>query len=217
MDLEGKVAEYQHLLAQECPEHIQLTWLNLGYSTSKRHGGVHDCYFGGSLRSALTLLANSPLVCYLDDDDWLLHNHVSLMVQVFQQLPNIAWAYPLSYYADGATGEVLCLDEIESVGVNKGFYKANSGGFVRPSGLTINKLKTLPFIHCLSQSLTKEGDGEDRVFFDKLKTLEYAFLNAGTVCYTLDPKDAMHSLRMKYIQEKLGRKVSIGEKTGSLR
>lgn len=169
VDLTNNITEYQTLLENECPSHITLTWINLGYSTSIRHGSVHNCFYGGSLRSALTLLADSNIVSYLDDDDWFLPNHISTMTNIFDNFPDIYWAHSLCYYADGNTGEAFCLDEIESVGINKGIYKDNFGGFVRPSGLTINKLKNLSHIHLLSESMNTYGDGEDRLLFNQLK------------------------------------------------
>lgn len=217
IDIDNRIAELQQTLKQECPANVSLLWLNLGYSTSKRHGGVHDCFYGGSLRSALTLLADAEIVSYLDDDDWLLENHSNAMFNAFAQHPEISWAHSLCYYADGNTGQLYCLDELESVGVGAGLYKNSFGGFVRPSGLTINKLKTLPYIHTLSGSLNANGDGEDRLLFNHLRTLKHARLEFGTVCCALDPKDAVHSLRVQFIQQRTGKMITLTEKIGSTR
>ncbi|AFU18214.1 glycosyltransferase family A protein [Actinobacillus suis] len=216
LDLSGQLPHYRQILDQERPANVDIVWLDLGYSTSKRHGGVHDCYYGGSLRSALTLLADSELVTYLDDDDWFLPQHIDKMYSVFCQYPDVNWGHALCYYADGNTGEILCLDELESVGVDQGIFKDSFGGFVRPSGLTLNKLKTLPYLHCWSQSLA-QGDGEDRILFDHLKQLRHFSLAEGTVCCALDPKDSGHEIRLAFIKQKTGRDVVMQDKRGSTR
>lgn len=216
LDLSGRLNYYRQILNQECPKNMHIIWLDLGYSTSKRHGGVHDCYYGGSLRSALTLLADSELVTYLDDDDWFLPHHIEKMYSVFCQYPEVSWGHALCYYADGNTSEILCLDELESVGVDKGIFKERFGGFVRPSGLTLNKLKTLPYLHCWSQSLA-QGDGEDRILFEHLKALHHFSLSEGTVCCALDPRDLGHAIRLAFIKKKTGRDIVIQAKQGSTR
>jgi hypothetical protein len=195
------------------PENVTLTWLDLHYSTSKRHGGVHDCLFGGSLRSALTLLANAEIVVYLDDDDWLHPDHIS---QVMTAIDGKTWAFAYSIYADGNTGESLCADEIESVGVDKGVYKEQFGGFVRPSGLAINKMKLLHLVHLWSCSPFPSGDGEDRLIFDRLRGEEHACTGNATVYYAIDPKDGMHLSRLAYMASK-GVSPQLAAKAGSIR
>ena len=204
------------ILKEECPSHITLTWLELGYSTSIRHGGVHASFYGGSLRSALALLANAPLVTFLDDDDWLLPDHCSHFISAFRKYPTIYWAHSLCYYADGNTSKPLCIDEIESVGVNEGIYKERFGGFVRLSGLTIDIVKVLPFIHHLAQAMTTSGDGEDRLFFHSIKELTHIKINYATVCCALDPKDSAHQYRMRFIQNKIGQ-IELADKKESSR
>jgi len=44
---EGERAMVDALLA-ECPAHMAVTLLDLGYSTSQRHGGVYPSHFGGA-------------------------------------------------------------------------------------------------------------------------------------------------------------------------
>jgi len=189
---------YQTLI-NECPENIVLTWIDLGYSTSVRHSGIHASFYGGSLRTAMSFLANSEYVVYLDDDDWFLENHVSSMLEIIK---DHVWAFSYSYYADGNTSTPLCVDEIESVGVSQGVYAKKFGGFVRPSGLTLNKLKTMHLLHIWSMSLSKYGDGEDRLIFEHLRKLPHAFSKNATVCAAIDPLDGNHSLRKDFILSK---------------
>jgi len=195
------------------PENATLTWLDLHYSTSKRHGGVHDCFFGGSLRSALTLLADARIVVTLDDDDWLHPDHIA---QVLGAIEGKTWAFAYSMYADGNTGEGLCVDEIESVGVDRGVYRQEFGGFVRPSGLAINKMKLLHLVHLWSCSNFPTGDGEDRLIFDRLRGEKHGCTGNATVYYALDPKDSMHKTRLAFMASK-GVSPAVAAKTGSVR
>lgn len=217
LDLYQQVAQLKAILTEECPPHISLIWLDLGYSTSKRHGGIHDCFYGGSLRSALSLLADAPLVTYLDDDDWFLPHHAQSVYQALTDHPQTQWAFPLSYYADPNSEEILCLDQLESVGVDQGIYRERFGGFVRPSGLTLRLKETLPYLHCWAKSLNDSGDGEDRVLFEQLRQLPHCQINVGTVCCALDPKDGMHAIRLQFIQQQTGQAVVLADKMQSLR
>ena len=195
------------------PPKVKLTWLDVGYSTSRRHGGVHDCFFGGGLRSALTFLANAEIVVYLDDDDWLHEDHLT---QVLKAIEGKKWAFAYSIYCDGNTATPLCTDEIESVGVNRGVFKDKFGGFVRPSGMAINKLQLLHLVHLWSCSPFKTGDGEDRLMFDRLRGEEHGCTGNPTVYYALDPKDGMHATRLAFMKSK-GVEFTATQKTGSVR
>jgi hypothetical protein len=197
----------------DAPDNVVLTWLDLHYSTSKRHGGVHDCHFGGSMRSALTLLANAEIVVYLDDDDWLHPDHIA---QVLVAIRRKKWAFAYSIYADGNTAEGLCADEIESVGVGKGVYRQKFGGFVRPSGLAINKMKLLYLVHLWSCSPFPCGGGEDRLIFDYLRGEEHGCTGNTTVYCAIDPKDGMHETRLAYMARK-GVSPHLAAKAGSVR
>lgn len=214
-DPEKNIPIWKAILAKECPAHIELTWIELGYSTSARHGGVHSCFYGGSLRPALTMLANSLYVTYLDDDDWFLPNHFSTILNTFATYPDILWAHTFCYYADSNDEKLLCVDELESTGVNSGIYQERFGGFVRLSGLSINVLKTLPFLHHLCGTIGS-GDGEDRLFFDQLRHYAHAKIAHATVACALDPKDGAHSVRMAFIESRIG-KVEMAMKEESSR
>jgi hypothetical protein len=86
------------------------------------------------------------------------------------------------------------------VGVGKGVYNANQGGFVRPSGLLIDKLQVPEILHLWSDSPLPSGDCEDRLIFANLKAREHRYTGNATVYYALDPKDSMHEFRMKFIR-----------------
>jgi hypothetical protein len=212
-DLTGRVEEMKIALETECPQHISLVWLNPGYSTSRRHGGIHECCFGGSMRAVLSLLADSRLVMYLDDDDWLLPDHVA---SVLRAVEGKLWAFALSWFCDGNTAEILCRDEIESVGVGRGIFASKLGGFVRPSGMIIDKLALLKYLHLWARSPFSKGDGVDRLIFDRLRRHPHGCTEEATVCYALDPGDDLHEVRRKFIEDK-GRRCPEAPKAGSVR
>jgi hypothetical protein len=212
-DPTNRAQEYQTLLSHECPDNVKITWLDVGYSTSKKYGGVHNCSFGGSLRSALTFLANSEYVMYLDDDDWLKEEHVELVLKAIQ---GKKWAFSYSIYADSDRSIGICVDEIESVGVNRGVYKDKFGGFVRPSGLLIDKMQLLHLVHLWSCAPFPNGDGEDRLIFENLRKESHGCTQQATVYASIDPRDGMHQLRLKFINSK-GIAVSIDTKHESIR
>lgn len=198
-DPHGKLDELRTILTAECPAHVSMLWLDIGYSTSRRHGGVHACFFGGSLRSALTLLSDSTIVMYLDDDDWLGEVHCALILKA---IAGKKWAFSYSFYADGNTGEGLCVDELESVGVGRGIYAQRLGGFVRPSGLAIDKLQLLHLTHLWSCSPFTTGDGEDRLVFEHLRREPHGCTGQATVYYALDPKDGLHATRLAFMKSR---------------
>lgn len=199
-DVYGNADKYKQIILNECPKNCSVLWMNLGYSTSVRHGGVHGCQFGGSLRTALTLLAKYKRVMFLDDDDWLTPDHCSTMIKTMEESKS-AWVYPICMYADSSTSTGICIDAIESVGPDKGIYADKFGGFVRPSGMMFNKMQVMHLLHLLSMSPYPTGDGEDRLFFKPLKDLPNACSNAPTVYYSLDPNDSMHEYRMQYMKQ----------------
>ncbi len=198
-DPQGQLDELRTILISECPAHISMLWLNIGYSTSRRHGGLHTSFFGGSLPSALTLLADSAIVMYLDDDDWLSEEHCPLILQA---IAGKKWAFSYSIYADGKTGKGLCVDELESVGVGRGVFAQRFGGFVRPSGLALDKMQLLHVVHLWSSSPFQAGDGSDRLVFEQLRREPHGCTGQATVYYALDPKDGMHARRVAFMQSR---------------
>jgi len=197
IDAFGQETQLQQAILQERPSHIQVNWVNLGYSTSARHGGVHSCYYGGSLRTSLSFLANSKYVMYLDDDDWLAPEHCADILRTVQ---GKKWAFSYSIYADGNTSQGICIDALESVGVGQGIYAKRFGGFVRPSGLTLDKTQVPQLLHLWSSSPFPQGDGEDRLIFEHLRHMDHGCTGNASVYCSLDSKDGMHHKRMDFIK-----------------
>lgn len=214
IDLTGRAGALRAALAAELPARMSLTWLDLGYSTSRRHGGVHSCHFGGALRTILTFCAQARTILYLDDDDWWAPFHVRLLAQA---IAGRRWAFSLCWYADSDAATALAVDEIESVGPDRGIYKDRFGGFVRPSALALDKIDLAPILHLWSHSPLPGGDGEDRLIFDQLRRVpERGETGVASVYYAIDPRDAAHGMRLQYLAAK-GVTAAPADKRDSLR
>lgn len=186
-------------LRTRCPAHVEMTVLDLGYSTSVRHGGPHINHFGGSLQTVLTLLAKAPAVAYLDDDDWYAPDHLSAL---HAALANKPWAFSLAWYTNPWNLEDICVDLLESVGPNAGGYAQTQGGFVRPSCLMIDKIKVQSIVHLWSYAFAPNESG-DRLVFQALRqnTSEWGATGRPTVHYLIKPTDEVHPIRLRYFQE----------------
>lgn len=172
-------------LRAECPDHIALTVIDPGYSTSRRHGSLYSNHYGGSLRTALSYLANSRYVAYLDDDNWWAPQHLSLMLAA---IADRSWAFSLRSFVDGRLGDVICRDDWESLGPGRGVYVAGFGGFVDTSCLMVDKLACHEVLPAWCLSRFAHGVGEDRMVFERLKALPFGATGQYTVFYrtTLD-------------------------------
>lgn len=199
VDPHGRLGALLDEVMPECPAHVTVSLINLGYSTSRRHGGPHASFYGGSLRSSLTLLADARVVVYLDDDDWFKPDHCA---HILRAIEGRKWAFAYSIYADGNTGREWCVDELESVGVGRGIHAERFGGFVRPSGLAIDKLQLLHIVHLWSCAAFAGGDGEDRLVFEQLRREPHGCTGMATVCCALDPNDALHALRVDFMRSR---------------
>ena len=162
----GQIAQLQ----AECPPHVTLTLLDLGYSTARRHGGLYSNAYGGALRTILSYAANSRFVAYLDDDDWFGPNHLSSLLQA---IAGKVWAHSYRWLVDASTGWVICPDEWDAVGVGQGINQDRYGGFVNPSSLMLDKMQCHTILHLWSNAMFEDGSGEDRLIFQKLLQAPY--------------------------------------------
>jgi len=190
-------------IRSNCPARTTVTVLDPGYSTSKRHGGLHPASDGGALRTVLSYLANAPLVAYLDDDNWWAPDHLSSLAEAIQ---GNGWAYSLRWYVDADSAQPICIDEWESVGPDRGVYAKKAGGFVDPNCLMIDKLACEPVLRWWSNPLFPEaGDGADRNVFSALKAgYPGACTGRATAYYVIQPNDPVHRYRQIWIREKTG-------------
>lgn len=186
-------------LRARCPAHVELTVLELPYSTSVRHGGPHANCFGGSLQTILTLAARAPAVAYLDDDDWYAPDHLRCQLAALQ---GKSWAFSLAWYVNPWNLEPMCVDRLESVGPGAGVYAASHGGFVRPSCLMLDKIKTQAVLHLWSYAFAP-GESGDRLVFAALRQHfpDCGATDRATVYYLIKPTDSMHPVRLEYLRQ----------------
>ena len=166
-----------------------------GYSSSVRHGGLCQAQDGGVLRQLLSLLANSPLVAYLDDDNWWHPRHLGLLVEA---IDGADYAFTHRWFVHPVTGKIVARDEWESVGPGKGIYLEKYGGFVDPSCLMIDKRKCAAILPLWTKPQPGDGKGmsADRTVFQALSGRSAGDVEVPTVYYRLDPNDSMHAERM---------------------
>jgi hypothetical protein len=166
-------------LRADCPRDVTLTVLDLGYSTSTRHGGLHSNHYGGALRTLLSFAANAPRVAYLDDNDWWGRDHLAGLCAVLDAGHD--WAFSLRWIVDPATGWPVCPDQWDSVGPGRGINQARFGGFCSPSTLMLDRRACARMLHLWSEAPFADGSGEDRLVFDALSK---GFKGAGSGLHT---------------------------------
>jgi hypothetical protein len=133
---DGEPAILEALLAER-PSHVAVTRIDLGYSTSQRHGGLYPSFFGGALKTILSYAANSRYVTYLDDDNWYAPDHLDTMLEAMK---GKVWAFALRHFVETRSGDLLCPDTWESVGPRRGVYAKTQGGFVDTNCFFLDKL-----------------------------------------------------------------------------
>ena len=183
------------------PDNCITTILDLGYSTSIRHGGLRKAADGGSLRTILSYMANSRYIAYLDDDNWWGKNHLSSLLK---SIKGVDWTYSLRWYVDARTKNPQCIDKWESTGVNSGVFKKKFGGWVDPNCLLIDSIKCEPVLRNWLYPLKgdKKGMSADRNIFNALsKSYKFNTTNQATCYYIINPKDLMHIKRLNWIKE----------------
>ena len=88
-------------LAREAPDRMALTVVDPGYSTARSRGGLHAPEAGGSLRAALTLLANARHVAFLSEVNRYAPEHLDLLRRAIGEH---AWAWTQRWFADSHHG-----------------------------------------------------------------------------------------------------------------
>ncbi|MGH8801218.1 MAG: hypothetical protein ACREX6_02840 [Casimicrobiaceae bacterium] len=176
--LQGERALLDGLIA-ECPSHVAITVMDLGYSTSQRHGGLYPSHYGGALKTILSYAANSRYVGYLDDDNWYAPDHVASMRRAIEGRP---WAFALRHFVDRSTGEYLCPDTWESLGPGRGIY-ARTEGFVDTNCYLIDAQACYDVFPEWAVTRSVGGTGGDRQVFVRLAGRAWGSNHAHTVFY----------------------------------
>jgi len=173
------------------PPHISVLVLELPYSTSERHGGIHPAMDGGALRSILTLAANSRYVAYLDDDNTMMPNHIAVLHAAIQEN---AWVGASRMLVDTTTGVDVCIDEWHSVGAERGAF-IDRGGFVDPSCLMIDKVQLAFALHKWSETRGMLlGRASDRMFFQAIHQKKHQIISVPTIRYVMRERNKLWRL-----------------------
>lgn len=182
----GDRSHLEAVLARR-PDNISAIVLELPYSTSIRHGGLHPATDGGSLRSMLSFMANSRYVAYLDDDNSWEPEHIE---GVLRAVEGKVWAYALRMLIDETTGQALGVDRWDSVGVDAGRFKAQ-GGLVDPNCLVVDRIAAARAFGRWSEG---PGVTSDRAFFAAIRQAPHGRLEQATVRYGIRPTNVLHKL-----------------------
>ena len=169
-------------LAAECPSHMAVTVIDLGYSTSVRNGGVYPSHYGGALKTILSYAANSRAVAYLDDDNWYAPDHVATMLPA---IAGKAWGFALRNFVDDNSDRHVCVDSWESVGPGRGVYATAHGGFVDTNCYVLDKLACHDVFPEWAVPRYPGGTGADRQVFERLRDRPWGSNNAATVHYRI--------------------------------
>ena len=188
------------ILQAECPADMALCILDPGYSTTRRKGGLYSANDGGSLRTVLSYLAHSEFVAYLDDDNWFAPDHLSSLRLAIQ---GHDWAFSHRWFVDPVTLQPVCIDEWESVGPGRGFYREKVNGFADPNTLMINKLKCHEVLPKWSTAPFENGTGADRLVYDGLQARHtWRDTKKATSYYVYSVTDPAHPLRLEWFRRK---------------
>lgn len=169
-------------LRAESPERFAITVIDPGYSTAQRNGGLYPTRCGGALRTAISYLANSRYVAFLDDDNWWAPSHISSLLRAIQ---GRAWAFSRRVLFDARLEEVICRDEWESLGPGVGVYSNSFGGWVDTSCLMVDKFACHEVLPAWAIARHAEGVGDDRVVFERLKSMPFGATGEYTVFYRI--------------------------------
>jgi hypothetical protein len=177
----GAIPEAVAQVIERRPPNVAITTLQLPYSTSMRHGGLHPPRDGGALRTALSYLANSRFVAYMDDDNRFRADHLRLLRAAIH---GKAFAFSRRRLVDGVTGAVIGVDIWDSVGPNRG-RMGPTGGFVDPSCLMVDKLAVQTNLARWSQTRSGTPAPSDLWFFEGIRHLPHGDTGEPTVDYTV--------------------------------
>jgi len=192
------------------PKGHAVTIVDLGYSTAERNGGLYGDGNGGALRTALSYLANSRYVSYLDDDNWLDPRHLSTLLAA---IAGKGWAYSLRWFVHHETREPLYIDIWESVGPGRGIFCEEFDGWVDPNCLMIDKIACEPVLRWWSIPLAQDEEkrtGDRMVYRELVRNYSPGFTGEATSFYLLSPGDQIHPTRMERLTTWIARREALG-------
>ena len=185
---------------RELPPNYAVQIFYPGYSTSRRHQGLHYAWDGGAMRTVLSYLANSRYLSYLDDDNWYAKNHLSSMHRAIQDHD---WAYSLRWYVHPRSRKPICEDRWESIGPAKNGTMFDGAGWVDPNCLAIDKIACEALLAWWSipqRNSTFAMDADRNIFRILAAEFRGRGTNLATAYYTLTESDPFrHPIRLQVI------------------
>lgn len=137
-------------------------------------------WYGHRVYAACSFLVNADVICYLDEDNWILPNHIETIVDKLQN-DNLQWCYTLRNIHE-KNGAFVCPDNCESLGqwpayYDPTFYHIDTGCFA------IRRDVAVAVGHAWYGQW-----GADRQFFNALRRHfpNFAGTCQYTSCYRLD-------------------------------
>jgi hypothetical protein len=171
-----------------------------GYSTSRKHGGLHPSWDGGVLRTVLSYLANSRYLAYLDDDNWYAPGHLASLHQAIQ---GYDWAFSMRWFVHPHSRKPICEDRWESVGPSPQGTLVDPEGWVDTNCIGIDKLACEAVLRWWSipKINTERAMDADRNVFHILSTeFRGRGTNQATIFYSVDESDRQrHPFRLQMI------------------
>jgi hypothetical protein len=166
----------------EAPSNVGVTVIDLGYSTSTRHGGLYPNNCGGALKTMMSFAANSRYVGYLDDDNWYAPDHVASMLDAVR---GKAWAFSLRNFVHEDSDEVICPDTWESVGPGRGVYGKAQGGFVDTNCFVLDASACYDAFAEWAVPRYQGGIADDRQLLSKIANRPWGTNDKHTVYYRI--------------------------------
>jgi glycosyltransferase involved in cell wall biosynthesis len=187
-------------VCRKIPPHYAVQVFYPGYSTSRRHGGIHPEWSGGATRTIISYLANSRYVAYLDDDNWYATDHLRSLHDALQGRD---WAYSLRWFVHPASRRPICEDRWESVGPVPQGTAIDPAGWIDPNCLAIDKLACEAVLRwwCIPQRNSPLAMDSDRRVFNILRSeFRGRATDRATVFYTINESDQFrHPFRLQMI------------------
>lgn len=169
-------------LAREVPPTMALTVVDPGYSTVRSRGGLYASEAGGSLRTALSFLANARRVAYLSETALYAPDHLDRLARA---IGDNAWAHTERWFVDARSGQVICRDGFESVGPDRGIFAKSEGGFAAADTLLVDKFACHGALLAWTEA-NAQGHGAERRFFRAIRALPCASTGEPTVYAGVD-------------------------------
>lgn len=134
-------------------------------------------FYGHRIYAAFTHLVNTEYLCYLDQDNWLDADHVEKCLETLSDT-TLQWCYSLRKIYKNQ--ELICNDDCESLGKYQTYHGINH---IDTNAYFLRREKVLQFA-----SVWHGGWGQDRVFYDVLKTMlpNYDCTGQYTLNYRVD-------------------------------